>query len=184
MAGYAARLSEAFQGHEFLHVHPADDATTSASNSSSADAHTTATSINKSDAAGSTRVKALASLNAFTPEIVTRIQDSLVDLGEGNIQPNEVLCLTGAAREIGIEAAREVGFSILAVGHKRCETWGLRYLERMAKREFEGLEIVVVESEDEPEQVRSPTKQQQRGGERSKESRRSRRDGREDATQQ
>jgi putative NIF3 family GTP cyclohydrolase 1 type 2 len=129
IADYAACLSEAFQGHEFLHL----------DSPSSSD-----------KAAGSTQIKAVASLNAFTPEIIDRIQDSLATLdsdgGNNKIQPSEVLCLTGAARELGINAAKELGFSVIAVGHKRCE--------------FEGLEVVVLENEEEPVHVKKEQQQQ------------------------
>lgn len=96
---------------------------------------------------GTGQIKVLACMNAFTPEIIDRIVQTSKEL---NIDSKEVLCLTGAARELGIEAARENGMSIIAVGHKRCEMWGLKYLEREARKAFPNCEIVLHEEDEEP----------------------------------
>jgi putative NIF3 family GTP cyclohydrolase 1 type 2 len=119
MQEYAQDLSIAFGGHEALHL-----------------------SEN-----GTGQVKALACMNAFTPEIIDRIVQTAKEL---KVDSREVLCLTGAARESGIEAAREHGMSILAVGHKRCEMWGLRYLEKEARKTFPHCEIILHEEDEEP----------------------------------
>ena len=93
------------------------------------------------------QILALASLNAFTPEVIDRVVLSNHEMG---IKPQNTICLTGAIREAGMEEARKLGMSVVAVGHVRCEMWGLRYLERMARQRFPGLEIVLV---DEPEEI-------------------------------
>lgn len=120
MQGYADRLSTAFGGHENVHV-----------------------SNNTQD----NQVKALACLNAFTPEVLERVLDSARGLG---VAPEEVLCLTGAVREVGMQVAKEQGMSVLAVGHRRCEMWGLKYFEREARKMFPHIKIVLHEEEEEP----------------------------------
>lgn len=120
MSAYSVTLSQAFDGHEEVHLRDSQDA----------EAH----------------VKALACLNAFNPELIDRI---LEITGSLQVRSEEVLCLTGAPRELGIQAAKEAGMSVLAVGHRRCELWGLRYLERQARAAFPDLDIKVHEEEEE-----------------------------------
>lgn len=48
-----------------------------------------------------------------------------------------------------MEEARKLGMSVVAVGHQRCEFWGLRYLERMARQRFPGLEVVIMDEREE-----------------------------------
>lgn len=93
------------------------------------------------------QVKALACLNAFNPEIIDCI---LHDARSLDVRPEEVLCLTGAVRDSGIDAAKEIGMSVLAVGHRRCELWGLKYLEREVRREFPDLHVTLHLEEEEP----------------------------------
>jgi putative NIF3 family GTP cyclohydrolase 1 type 2 len=93
------------------------------------------------------QIEALASLNAFTPEVIERVVQASQELG---IKPQNTICLTGAVREPGMEEARKLGLNVVAVGHVRCEMWGLRYLERMARQRFPGFEIELI---DEPEEV-------------------------------
>lgn len=127
MSSYAQTLSEAFEGHEASHL--------------------------PQEHIDEAPVKALASLNAFTPEIIERILNITKEL---EVKPEEVLCLTGTPREAGMQAASQAGMSVLAVGHKRCEMWGLKYLERQARKAFPDLDIRLHEEEEEPRPPRIP----------------------------
>jgi putative NIF3 family GTP cyclohydrolase 1 type 2 len=48
------------------------------------------------------------------------------------------LYVTGQVRQPGLRAAAETGMGIVAVGHARGETYGLRLLEGMIGRRFAG----------------------------------------------
>ena len=60
------------------------------------------------------------------------------------------MCLTGGVRDLGMEEAKRLGMSVVAVGHKKCEDWGMRYIAGLAQARFPHLEIVHI---DEPEEV-------------------------------
>lgn len=149
MSSYAQSLSQAFEGHEALHIPNNNNDGTSEAGSSNP--------VKKA-------ARALASLNAFNPEIIERILDSARQL---EVSPEEVLCLTGAPRELGIQSALENGMSVLAVGHRRCEMWGLKYLERKAREVFPDLEIQLHEEEEEPRPA--PQQQGRRNGQHGRE---------------
>ncbi|KZT54522.1 hypothetical protein CALCODRAFT_519329 [Calocera cornea HHB12733] len=101
------------------------------------------------------RCSVLACLNAFSEEVARRVERVVRergwDRGEGAAGGmGGVLCLTGAAKEAGMRVARELGMGVVAVGHRRCEMWGLQYLARRASEEFgERLEVVDLDAVDE-----------------------------------
>lgn len=103
-------------------------------------------------------ITALFCLNAFTPEVLAR---AITEVQAMDLRNDEILCLTGAVRELGVAEARRLGLNILAVGHKRCEDWGMRYFERQCKSAFPWLEIVLI---DEPEEKADPRPKQIHNG--------------------
>ncbi|BFZ64886.1 hypothetical protein YB2330_006039 [Saitoella coloradoensis] len=92
----------------------------------------------------------LVSLNAFTPEILDRVAALIPE----SLPLSGVICLTGATRAAGLEDAQKRGMGVVAVGHQRCEFWGIRYFAREVEKVFaQRLHVVVV---DEPEPPRPP----------------------------
>ncbi|GAO46661.1 hypothetical protein SAICODRAFT_173146 [Saitoella complicata NRRL Y-17804] len=95
-------------------------------------------------------VHTLVSLNAFTPEILDRVAALIPE----SLPLSGVICLTGATRAAGLEDAQKRGMGVVAVGHQRCEFWGIRYFAREVEKAFaQRLHVVVV---DEPEPPRPP----------------------------
>lgn len=127
---YARMLSHAFNGHEALSIPQAEDSL-------------------------QPQIHALATLNAFTPEVIERVAAAITQL---DAKADNTICLTGAVRDPGMEEARKLGMSVIAVGHQRCEYWGIRYLERIARQRFPDLEILII---DEPEEMPERTSPQQ-----------------------
>jgi len=122
---YACLISDAFQGAETIQLHGGSDR----------------------------HVEVLASLNAFTSEVVDRVVAAAADLGVRTTA--NIMILTGAAkgREDGMEAALQAGIAVVAVGHRRSEMWGLRYLASSATKKYAGkCEVVVVDEPDEEEE--------------------------------
>lgn len=142
-AQYAFRLSQAFGGHDALRI-AGHEGTPSHSEEKNSVASGSEDSVSGTS---STTVKVLACLNAFNPEIIDRIVESAGQLG---VPPNQVLCLTGAVRDAGVEAATAADMSFLAVGHKRCELWGMGYIQEKLRSEFREVEIIHVDEEEPP----------------------------------
>lgn len=67
---------------------------------------------------------------------------------------DSILYVTGAPRPPGLAAARAAGnMSVLAVGHRACEEWGIRHLARCVRDRWPGLEVVEVFEEERAEEV-------------------------------
>ncbi|KAF2724655.1 hypothetical protein K431DRAFT_281609 [Polychaeton citri CBS 116435] len=98
-------------------------------------------------APSSTHIAGIAIMNAFHPAEVERVCSCAEDIG---VQPGEMLYLTGAVREAGLEAARTRGMRVICVGHRVCEEWGIRYLSSQLREKFPGLEVEEVLEEEEP----------------------------------
>ncbi len=54
--------------------------------------------------------------------------------------------VTGQERTVARPAVEETGISIAAVGHRRCEQWGLRALAGLLRERWAGLEVCVREA--------------------------------------
>ena len=55
------------------------------------------------------------------------------------------LYVTGQWRDHAAEAVEKTGMGVLAVGHERCEVWGLHALTHLLEERFRGVEVGVVE---------------------------------------
>lgn len=154
---YIERISEAFGGHELIRLHNGSSTETGQEGEDpdpdpavdlTPEIHTT---IETNSLPTPTQtIELLVSMNAFTPEIVDRIWDA-IQASFPSIPAPKVLCVTGAVRESGIARASEIGFNVVAVGHKRCEDWGVKYFQRRLVDEF-GSTDLEVEWVDEPEE--------------------------------
>ncbi|GAB7359667.1 hypothetical protein MBLNU230_g6846t1 [Neophaeotheca triangularis] len=108
-------------------------------------------------------VKVVAVMNAFRLEEVERVAAAARQLQtlatpsevSSEVKCTEVLYLTGAVREPGLEAARAKGMRVICVGHRACEEWGIRYLAEVARREFPLLDVEVLLEEEEEEELRA-----------------------------
>ncbi|QIW99326.1 hypothetical protein AMS68_004844 [Peltaster fructicola] len=103
-------------------------------------------------------IKAVALMNAFHPEEIERVIDSAVSARfiTSAADCAQILYLTGAVRQPGLEAVLAKGIRTVCVGHKVCEDWGIRFLAAQTRTHFPELEVVEV---DEPEEPRLfPTK--------------------------
>jgi hypothetical protein len=108
----------------------------------------------------------IVSLNAFTPEILTRVLHGIASRqstptpspiplepaspdseqpAPGSPPLPPILIVTGESREPARIEVEKLGISVLLVGHERCEVWGLRYLARRLKEAWPALEVQVVE---------------------------------------
>lgn len=91
-------------------------------------------------------IQALCSLNAFNPDVLVKVAEASRQLGVKN---EEVVCLTGAVRDLGVQEAQRRGFNMVAVGHKRCEDWGMMYLLEEVQKAFPALDVVWIDEEEE-----------------------------------
>ncbi|MCY7351037.1 MAG: Nif3-like dinuclear metal center hexameric protein [Cytophagaceae bacterium] len=64
-------------------------------------------------------------------------------LVEEAAQRGATLYVTGQYRPSASEAVRQTGISVLAVGHRRSEEWGLRALAQMLGNQWPGLQVVL-----------------------------------------
>jgi putative NIF3 family GTP cyclohydrolase 1 type 2 len=53
------------------------------------------------------------------------------------------LYITGQLRQPAQEAVLETGIGVIAVGHRRCEEWGLRSLAGVMRERWSGLEVIL-----------------------------------------
>lgn len=99
-----------------------------------------------------TMIKVIAIMNAFHAEEVERVLSAAHEAGWINDvnDGHEVLYLTGAARQPGIEALKKVKMPAYCVGHAACEEWGIRYLAKQTRERWPGLEVMEVYEEEEP----------------------------------
>ena len=108
-------------------------------------------------------VKVLAIMNAFHAEEVERVIDvarekgwvstsSAGEDGERGVDVNgrEIMYLTGAAREYGLETIKKYDMPAFCVGHRACEEWGIRFLAEETRKRWPVLDAIVVLEEEEP----------------------------------
>ncbi|GAU87451.1 hypothetical protein RvY_00287 [Ramazzottius varieornatus] len=86
------------------------------------------------DAGKSTTISRLAVVGAMTDVLVRQAA-----------QRGAQLYLTGAYRKAGELAVKETGIAVIAVGHLRCEVWGLYALAKMLEERWPTIECVVRE---------------------------------------
>lgn len=56
--------------------------------------------------------------------------------------------VTGQWRRPAHRAVSETGIGVIAVGHRRCEAWGIRALAGVVRERWAGLEVIVAPPED------------------------------------
>lgn len=71
--------------------------------------------------------------------VVGAMTDALVREAAGR---GAFLYITGQIRQPAELAVRETGMSVIGVGHRRCEAWGLRALAAVLRERWSSLEVV------------------------------------------
>lgn len=94
----------------------------------------------------------VAIMNAFHADEVERVMVAAHIAGwvKEVTDGQEILYLTGAARQPGIEALAKFGMPAYCVGHVACEEWGIKYLAERTRNQWPGLEVIEVFEEEEP----------------------------------
>lgn len=116
-------------------------------------------------AARSDGVSVLAIMNAFHGDEVERVlrmarERQWIDEAQGG---EGVIYLTGQPRESGMEAARKEGVSVLCVGHRAAEEWGVRFLASQTRDAFPALQVEeIYEDEEIPERPKKALKTEPR----------------------
>lgn len=77
-------------------------------------------------------IRKVAVVGAMTPELITQAAQCGADV-----------YVTGQFRKPAAEAVAKTGLSVVAVGHRRSEVWGLQALADVLQKQFPGLETVV-----------------------------------------
>lgn len=98
----------------------------------------------------STKITAIACMNAFHPAEVDRVAAAAVEAGLASSLDDcsGVLYLTGAVREEGLQAALQKGMRVACVGHRICEIWGVAFLAEKAREKWPEMKVEVVDEEE------------------------------------
>jgi putative NIF3 family GTP cyclohydrolase 1 type 2 len=96
-------------------------------------------------------IHVMAIMNAFNTGEVNRVLEMAQERGwiqAGENSGRNVLYLTGQPRESGLFAAREAGMSVVCVGHRSAEEWGIKYLASNLRTAFADLSVKEVYEEE------------------------------------
>ena len=112
--------------------------------------------------------KYIACMNAFEPTIIDRLlsvlspnppgitdppslwnDTPLEPDGPREINPKEILYITGEPRPLGSDQAKSSGMPTIFIGHNRSEVWAIHWLAGKARERLgSGIEVIVVDEED------------------------------------
>jgi putative NIF3 family GTP cyclohydrolase 1 type 2 len=102
----------------------------------------------------SDEIRAVAIMNAFNEEEVHRVLELALQHGwaaaEDEAPGKHVLYLTGQARVGGLEAAKVLGMTVVCVGHRPAEDWGIRYLAVQLRSTFPAVHVEDIYEEEMP----------------------------------
>ncbi|KAF2856736.1 hypothetical protein T440DRAFT_7047 [Plenodomus tracheiphilus IPT5] len=97
-------------------------------------------------------IHVVAIMNAFNEEEVHRVLE--VAHARGWIPREEsgenILYITGQPRVAGLEAAKLLGMSVVCVGHRQAEDWGIRYIAAQLRNTFPTIRVEEVYEEEIP----------------------------------
>jgi putative NIF3 family GTP cyclohydrolase 1 type 2 len=100
--------------------------------------------IEESQEGGSEEIEVVAMMNAFSSDEVYRVLDMAQEHGWADPTDKSgqhVLYLTGEARASGLAAAKRCGMTVLCVGHRVAEQWGIAYLAGKLREAFPQLQV-------------------------------------------
>jgi len=95
----------------------------------------------------------VAIMNAFNAGEVQRVLGLAQERGwlrAGEHVGGQMLYLTGQPRESGLFAANESGMSVVCVGHRSAEEWGIRYMASRLRTAFPDVSVKEVYEEEVP----------------------------------
>ena len=100
----------------------------------------------------SNEISIVAIMNAFNEDQVHHVLAMSQERGwtaEGE-DGRHILYLTGQPRVSGLEAAKASGMSVVCVGHREAEDWGIRFLGEKLRMEFPGAQVKEIYEEEIP----------------------------------
>ena len=115
------------------------------------------------ETSASASISVVAIMNAFHADEIQRVLDAAreKDWIEPDVDGRCVLYLTGAARDYGLAAIKDVNMPAFCVGHRACEEWGIRFIAERLRAEWPSLEVIeVLEDEEHPPPKPQKTKTQ------------------------
>ncbi|OAL56810.1 hypothetical protein IQ07DRAFT_594278 [Pyrenochaeta sp. DS3sAY3a] len=90
-------------------------------------------------------IRVVAVMNAFNEVEVLRVLEAAQRQGwipqEQNEPGKHIVYLTGQPRVDGFEAAKALGMTVVCVGHRQAEDWGIRFLAASVRKEFPGIHV-------------------------------------------
>ncbi|KAJ4374044.1 hypothetical protein N0V83_002783 [Neocucurbitaria cava] len=105
-------------------------------------------------------IRVVAIMNAFGEDEVRRVVELVKErgwCGDGGEDGDEdgrvgkhMLYLTGQPRVGGMQAATALGMTVVCVGHRAAEEWGIRYLAQGLRTAFPGVRVEDVYEEEIP----------------------------------
>ncbi|KAM3420272.1 hypothetical protein BST61_g3559 [Cercospora zeina] len=104
-------------------------------------------------------VRIVAIMNAFHADEIQRVLEAAREKTwiEPEADGSTILYLTGAARDYGLAAIKEVNMLAFCVGHRACEEWGIRFLAAQLRNQWPDLDVLEVLEEEEPRASRTET---------------------------
>ncbi|KAF2876986.1 hypothetical protein BDV95DRAFT_601400 [Massariosphaeria phaeospora] len=109
----------------------------------------------------SDEIRVIAIMNAFNAEEVDRVLDmarARTWIPSEPLYGRHVLYLTGQPRESGMLAAEEHGMTVVCVGHRIAEEWGIRRMATMLRLAFPTLQVrEIYEEEIRPDRTPGPS---------------------------
>lgn len=87
----------------------------------------------------SEEIRVVAIMNAFNAEEVQRVLEMAQQRGwipKDELSSRHVLYLTGQPRESGMRAAKEHGMTVVCVGHRAAEEWGIHHMATRLRTAF------------------------------------------------
>ena len=103
----------------------------------------------------SDEIRVIAIMNAFSKEEVMRVLDmaqerAWVQGASSEARGQHVLYLTGQPRGSGMLAATALGLTVVCIGHKTTEEWGIRFMAAALRTAFPSIPVEEVYEEERP----------------------------------
>jgi putative NIF3 family GTP cyclohydrolase 1 type 2 len=101
----------------------------------------------------SDEIRAVAIMNAFNEDEVQRVLEIALQHGwaaaDDEAPGKHIVYLTGQPRASGMDAAKALGMTVVCVGHRPAEDWGIRYIATQLRLMFPAANVEEVYEEEE-----------------------------------
>jgi putative NIF3 family GTP cyclohydrolase 1 type 2 len=98
-------------------------------------------------------IRAVAIMNAFNEDEVQRVLEIALQHGwaaaDDEAPGKHIVYLTGQPRASGMDAAKALGMTVVCVGHRPAEDWGIRYIATQLRLMFPAANVEEVYEEEE-----------------------------------